>query len=223
MDRESKMPRFVMISDTHSLHEQLNLPEGDILLHAGDLTGNGSLKQTREAAAWVGSLVGRFKHVIAIAGNHDFALEAFMNEGREDVAQDLFGEAHYLRDSSVNVEGFNIFGSAWSPWFMDWAFNLPRGGPIMDKWEMIPKNTDVLITHGPPQRILDKCSNGNVGCYDLSLRVREVKPLVHVFGHIHSGYGHVKQNDTDFYNASAVDEAYRVVNQPWVVDLEKHG
>jgi Icc-related predicted phosphoesterase len=213
--------RLVLVSDTHGLHDQLSVPDGDVLVHAGDLTMRGTLYELEEAAEWMCSLPHKRK--VFTAGNHDWGLYHFMNEGHEELARKIFHGCDYLRDSSVTIDGVNFYGSPWQPWFMDWAFNLPRGGPIMDKWEMIPKNTDVLITHGPPQNILDKCDNGAVGCYDLMLRVREVKPKIHVFGHIHSGYGHVKQNDTDFYNASVVNEGYRVVNEPWVVDLEKHG
>ena len=109
------MPRIIMISDTHSCHHELDnlLPEGDFLLHAGDLTSSGSLKQTIDAASWLDAQADRYAHVVCIAGNHDWALQAFMTEEREDLAKKLFGRAHYLRDEAVIFDSrVNLFGLA---------------------------------------------------------------------------------------------------------------
>ena len=102
---------------------------------------------------------------------------------------------YYLEDQSLEIEGLNFYGSPWQPDFCNWAFNLPRGQPLADKWAMIPDNTDVLITHGPPHMILDQLENGErVGDEDLQQEVtRRVKPGLHVFGHIHSGYGRMSK------------------------------
>lgn len=213
------MSRLVLISDTHSRHESLVVPDGDILVHSGDLTMEGTVVELKAAAKWMRSLPHCRK--VFIAGNHDWALQHLMTNEREDLIHTMFDGCDYLRDSSVNINGLNFYGSPWQPVFNDWAFNLTRGPKLMDKWEMIHHSTDVLVTHGPPLGVLDKCDNGHVGCYDLGIRVREVRPVVHVFGHIHSGYGHDTRHGTDFYNASVVNERYKVTNEPWVVDLEK--
>ena len=91
---------------------------------------------------------------IVIAGNHDFCFE---RDPRHCVR--LLTNAVYLQDSAVVVRGLKFCGSPWQPWFCDWAFNLRRGQPLREKWDLIPSDTDVLITHGPPQGINDFTSD----------------------------------------------------------------
>ena len=113
-----------------------------------------------------------------------------------------------------------MWGSPWQPWFYDWAFNLQRGPEIRAKWDRIPAGVDVLVTHGPPAGILDRVVDGrSVGCADLLDAVRRVRPLLHVFGHIHEAYGEVERDGTRFVNASTCTVRYAPVNAPVVVDL----
>jgi hypothetical protein len=126
----------------------------------------------------------------------------------------------YLQDEAVEIEGLRIWGSPWQPEFLDWAFNLPRGAALREKWDRIPSGTDVLITHGPPQGVLDRVDEGRrEGCADLLNAVARVRPRLHLFGHIHEGYGCLERDGTTFVNASICDRAYRPVNPPVVVDL----
>ena len=128
-------------------------------------------------------------------------------------------------ESSEFSRPIKIHGSPWQPNFYDWAFNLPRlGDEIKSKWDMIPDDTDILITHGPPQEIRDFVSNWrqgdmNVGCELLRYRIDQIKPLLHVFGHIHGAYGGALINETLFINASTCTERYEPSNKPIVVDL----
>ena len=87
---------------------------------------------------------------------------------------------------------------------------------------MIPANTDVLVTHGPPFGVLDKAhpSSVHLGCEELAKAVEQTKPRLHVFGHIHGGHGFYGGKDTQFVNASVVNEAYRLVHEPQVVEIE---
>ena len=91
---------------------------------------------------------------------------------------------------------------------------------MKSRWDDIPNNTDILITHGPPHGIRDFTPNNlQVGCELLRERVEVLKPLLHVFGHIHGAYGIVEMNDTVFVNASTCTERYQPINKPWVFDL----
>jgi Icc-related predicted phosphoesterase len=128
----------------------------------------------------------------------------------------------YLQDRAIELNGVKFYGSPWQPEFCNWAFNLSRDtGELGDKWAMIPEDTDVLITHGPPMGILDKCDHGKrVGCEELFNEVtHRVKPKIHVFGHIHEEYGTHKTDDTLFVNASTCTVMYEPTNPPIVVDL----
>lgn len=200
--------RVVCISDTHGLTADLQVPDGDLLLHAGDLTGGGSLAEIAAAHAFLTRLPHR--HKIVIAGNHDFGFE------REPAAaRALMTDCIYLQDESVEIEGLRIWGSPWQPWFYDWAFNLERGPALAAKWDQIPADTDILITHGPPRGQGDVTISGeSVGCDDLLAAVQRVRPRWHVFGHIHEGFGTNTVDGTTFINASTCTVGYEPTNPP---------
>jgi Icc-related predicted phosphoesterase len=208
--------RIVAISDTHDRHDQIQLPEGDILIHGGDLSMRGNLVEVRRFLDWFENQP--FTERIFIAGNHDFLFQ-------EDpgIAKALVEEkfCHYLQDDLVEIHGLKIYGSPWQPWLHNWAFNIKRDtGTLAVKWSKIPDDTDILITHGPPHGILDLTydTNENVGCEALLERVKEVKPKIHIFGHIHETYGVKEGTYTIFVNASNLNLDYEVVNKPIVLD-----
>jgi len=204
--------RLVLVSDTHLRHPEI--PDGDVLVHAGDLTPRGTRAELERALDWFKSLP--HPHKVSIAGNHDFCLE------REPELRALFEpEIRYLLDEEAEVAGLRIFGSPWTPWFHDWAFNLPRGEPLRAVWERMPAGLDVLLTHGPPAGILDRIWDGrHVGCEELLRGVQQKPPRLHVFGHIHEAYGEESVDGTRFVNASICDLAYRAAHRPVVVELE---
>lgn len=206
--------RLVLLSDTHGERPRDSVPEGDLLIHGGDLTGRGDIHQLIAEARWLGSLPHR--HKVVIAGNHDFCLQSHPSEGRRILQEE--GGCLYLQDEEVTVEGLRIYGSPWQPWFFDWAFNLERGAPIAEMWSRIPVGIDVLVTHGPPAGILDLTARGEpVGCVDLGEAVARTRPRLHVFGHIHEAYGQTTRDGTLFVNASTCDLSYEPVNPPVVV------
>ena len=208
--------RIVCLSDTHGRTAALGVPPGDVLLHAGDLTGHGSEDEVRDALAWLAGLP--HPHKVLIAGNHDFLFQAEPETARRLLAE--HPGLTYLEDAEAAVEGLRIWGSPWQPWFFDWAFNLPRGEPLEAVWQRIPSGIDVLLTHGPPAGILDRCFDGReVGCADLRRAVERIAPRLHVFGHIHEAYGREQRGPTLFVNAATCDLAYRPHNPPVVVDL----
>jgi predicted phosphodiesterase len=205
--------RIVCLSDTHDLHRDLDVPEGDLLLHAGDSTMLGTPQQIESFDAWLATQPHR--HKVVIAGNHDWGFQRTPARARG-----LLRHATYLEDEAVTVDGLRIWGSPWQPWFYDWAFNLQRGAEIAAKWALIPAGIDVLVTHGPPLGILDRTSRGDeAGCADLLAAVQRVRPRLHVFGHIHEAYGTVLRDGTRFVNASNCTERYRPVQKPIVVDV----
>lgn len=207
--------RIVCISDTHL--RNVDVPPGDLLIHAGDLTMTGTLEEVATFNRWLGQLP--HAHRIVIAGNHDYAFETQPARARAEITN-----AVYLEDALFEVEGLRIWGAPWQPWFCAMAFNLRRGPEIREKWERIPEKPDVLITHGPPARICDRTSSGeHVGCADLKDVVEQRRPRLHVFGHIHEGYGTVVTPATTYVNASICDVRYRPLNKPVVIDLPTRG
>ena len=209
------MLRVVAIADTHGLHDEMEIPDGDVLVHAGDVSGRGRREEIERFDAFLGTLPHPVK--IVIAGNHDFLFEHKPAEARA-----LITNATYLQDSAVTIEGVKFYGSPWQPWFYDWAFNLHRGEAIRKVWDLIPEDTDVLITHGPPAFHGDRCTDGRkVGCMDLHEVIEVVRPKFHVFGHIHEGYGTTRDEHTTYINASSCDFGYAPVNPPVVFEVER--
>jgi Icc-related predicted phosphoesterase len=210
--------KIVCVSDTHGKHEQLNydLPEGDMIIHAGDISNVGRIDEINQFTQWFSNLP--YKYKIFIAGNHDFGFEKIRHSN--EIGISIPHGVIYLQDEMVEIEGIKIYGSPWQPEFYDWAFNLPRGEKIAEKWNMIPENLDILITHGPPHGILDDTIQGmRVGCEDLYKRVMEVKPKYHIFGHIHYGYGMKITDETIFLNAASLGERYEYRNKPMVINI----
>jgi Icc-related predicted phosphoesterase len=208
--------RIVCLSDTHLSHEtvKIKVPDGDLLTHAGDGTLEGSVREIQDFIRWLKGL--HHRHKILIAGNHDRLFEADPGLARSLLPRSIT----YLQDSAVEIEGLKIFGSPWQPEFQNWAFNLPRGPRLREKWRQIPEGLDILVTHGPPMGVLDQTPHGeHVGCADLREAVERVKPKVHVFGHIHHGHGMERIGTTTFVNASVWDESFEPNNPPLVVDL----
>ena len=177
--------RIVAVADTHLYEHDLGvLPAGDILVHAGDMLRHGGLDELQVFVEWLHSQPHSTK--IVVAGNHDWCLQ------RERVeAETLLGpEVHYLEDSGATIHGLRWWGSPWQPEYRQWAFNLPRGRPLSEKWALIPDSVDILVTHAPPAGLGDRSPiDGRTGCEDLRRRVEELGPRLHIFGHIHQGGG----------------------------------
>ena len=206
--------KIVCISDTHSLHRHIKIPDGDLLIHAGDVSSRGDMSEIEDFNEWLGTLP--HPHKVIIAGNHDFGFERYPKQ-----AKALIKNAKYLNDSKIVIGGLKIWGSPVQPWFYQWAFNRKRGKDIRKHWDMIPTDTDILITHGPPYGILDDTERGEkVGCADLMDTVQtRVRPRLHVFGHVHEAYGQQQVGGTLFVNAAVVNLDYRPVNEAIVVEV----
>jgi len=186
------------------------VPDGDLLIHAGDATIGGTESEVAEFAEWFLAFPHPYK--VFLAGNHDW------HYFRHPASADTYVEN--LHERSVVIEGLTIYGSSWQPEFHNWAYGLPRGEKLKKVWSRIPENTDILVTHTPPKYILDKNSYGlNVGCEELYKRVLEVKPKLHVFGHIHEDFGVSNFEGTTFVNASICDRGYKANRKPIVIDL----
>lgn len=203
--------KILFISDTHGQHRQLkNQPHADLIIHGGDCTRMGKDHEAEDFMRWFTAL--DYAHKVFIAGNHDFFFEG---ETPKSIKRFLTNNTYYLFNSSVIINGVKIWGSPYTPTFFNWAFNLDRGGEIAEMWRLIPSDTDILVTHGPPYGILDEVEVGlHVGCEELLEKVKQVQPKFHLFGHIHEQYGHVENGKITFINGSVPDESYVLKNKP---------
>lgn len=233
------------ISDMHGHYPELE--GGDLLIVAGDCTAADTLEQWDDFDAWL--YRQPYKKKIFIAGNHDSGIldelpKKYM-QGTRKIKSERF---EYLKDSGTEYEGLKIWGSPWTPWFKGVnpkckAF-MKKDKELKKTWDDIPTDTDILITHGPPFGMLDgiPCDDGSyfyVGSKTLSNRIHQLstyKLKLHVFGHIHEGYGQchaayqeigtidiTKDNTIPIghlsVNCSIVDERYKPINKPIRVEL----
>ncbi|KAK9496616.1 hypothetical protein O3M35_013099 [Rhynocoris fuscipes] len=236
--------RIVCMSDTHSLtpHIKFHIPNGDVFIHAGDFTRCGAEDEVVDFNNWIGKLP--HKHKIVIAGNHELSFDRTFTHPlspnivktiptlglpRNNIAEavtasnikERLTNCVYLQDEAINISGLKIYGTPWQPEFHRWAFNLPRGEECLKKWNLIPDDTDILVTHTPPIGHGDLCCTGvRAGCVELLATVqRRVKPKYHVFGHIHEGYGVSTDGNVIYVNASTCNINYLPINPPIVFDI----
>jgi hypothetical protein len=225
--------RITLFSDTHQKHNLItnDLIGGDILLCAGDIMNSGYDKNDIYSFCDWFEKIDNYDTKIFIAGNHCRYFENHPEEARGILTG--YKTIEYLQDEECILyfdgpngdtpeDNIHIYGSPWQPKFNNWAFNLPHNGEEMKaKWDVIPANTDILVTHGPPYGYLDIPGGQNalrVGCEMLRYRIDEIKPKIHVFGHIHGSYGHYYNGHTHFFNASVLNERYMYANLPFTFE-----
>ena len=212
--------KIVCLSDTHGMHHLVqHIPDGDVLVHAGDCTGHGYLDQAQEFIDWFAAFPHR--HKVFCAGNHD---KIFELSGIRQMT--LPENVHYLEDSGVELDGVKFWGSPVQPEFYDWSFNRQRGAQIAAHWNLIPDDTQVLITHGPAYGHLDSVvrREGIIpqGCEDLRKTIDgRLKNLrAHIFGHLHyQGGQSSEENGITYVNAALLDERYAMTCRPQVIEI----
>ena len=234
---ETKMIRFVLTSDTHGKHRQLEVPKGDVLLHCGDFTNYGGRDEVRDFSDWLAGL--DFKHKIIVAGNHDYTFDfkkeahfkeilkhnkQFENEACfdfQDISSELRG-CTYLEDSSTEVFGYKIYGTPYQLEYTDSAFQVPES-KLMEVFKKIPLDTQILMTHSAPHSICDTGKLPDMKCGSKSLfEISRSLPalLYHVFGHTHESYGsHMPEDGAVYLNACFCFPGYSVGRLPFVFDL----
>jgi len=240
--------KIVPMSDSHNKHNKVIVPKCDIFIHSGDWSGMGRESETRNFAKWLNKLEAEY--IVVVPGNHEVEFEKNLPHSLNWILDEC-PRAHILIDRTIDIEGIKIHGSPVTPYFFDWAWNRsirddgmiyqpPRyggGGSVFKQvphikphWDMIPEGTNILVTHGPPKGILDELvfpdgtpKGEHVGCPHLLDRIKEIKPDIHIFGHIHCAAGETHIDGTSFYNAALCDEMYMPTNEVKVIEFTKEG
>ena len=182
--------KILHLSDTHGLHHQIkDLPEADVIIHSGDISHNGDENEVLDFLNWYIELP--YRHKIFVTGNHDLCL--WDAEGIEDLPDNLY----FLQDRGVEIDGVKFFGLGYD-----------------HSEQLIPNDTDIVVTHEPPVMILDRSAGTHWGNSPLRNRIFDVKPRYHLFGHAHESYGTIKQDGIVFSNASLLDDMNRMVRKP---------
>lgn len=212
--------RLVIMSDTHMLHRRLVVPAGDIVVHCGDWSGDGAVSDYDDFFSWFAELPHAQK--ILVAGNHDELMQQFNRLMRRRIPSSVT----YLEDEGATVDGLRFWGSPWTPGIVPMAFTHGNRDDIDARWAKIPDDVDVLVTHGPPNDLCDSNYGGqHIGDPKLLARVEQVRPKLHVFGHVHESNGKVQRGGTLFVNAAIGDDSERanLSSRIWFVDLDEGG
>lgn len=216
--------KLVCVSDTHGFHREVVVPPGDVLVHAGDITGKGEIDVALDCAAWMAEQP--HKHKIVVPGNHDFCFD--ISQTKYDArARDAFEAlgVHFLIDTARTLDGIKFYGSPWVPNLNTWAF-WDRG---RDRFESAPCDIDVLVTHGPPAGVRDIAGAPgstlrytHCGSQHMVRYINRCPKLkLHIFGHVHESYGRSSPtNPIIFVNACICTGAYEPTNAPIVVEID---
>jgi Icc-related predicted phosphoesterase len=221
--------RIVTMSDTHCIHDKMrySVPEGDVLVHAGDFTSTGTEEQIADFVDWFKKFP--HKHKIVICGNHELKF----SNNTEAVRKFFPRSIELLHDRSIEIGGLKFFGQPRTPRYFDWGWMYERGLEAEEVWSRVPKDTDVLVCHGPPFMHGDVCPDYNdfwtnslkhVGCPEQEKRLRDLNVKYVICGHIHHSFGvHQMENkaQTKIVNTSICTEAYRADNPCFVIDTEE--
>lgn len=224
--------RIAIISDTHCFHDQIKeIPDADLLIHCGDALNSGTFFELIGFRNWGETALAKFPRKIYVPGNHDRIAESEFYIFRDELDKVGF---EILCDSGLSINGINFYGSPYVPQIGRWAFMLPRRSEALKtKFERIPEDTHVLITHGPAFSKLDTVSETSfefLGCEQLQDRLLNgLESLrMHCFGHIHGGYGcsaiESPNGNRRLYhavNAAICDESYSPVNLPWLLEISE--
>jgi Icc-related predicted phosphoesterase len=240
----------VAISDIHNNQDVLNLPEGDLLLVAGDMTDTASYKELSAFSSFLTNQKDKFRKIIIVPGNHEITFdEKFYLKSGERYHKPLLDNKKakelllsnpnitYLEDSGCEFEGVKIWGTPWIPPIGKWAFSLPNSKFAKEIFGKIPEDTDILISHAPPFGVLDEVSHKgyevdqktgkrvviidreSMGSKELRQRVMEVRPKLHVFGHVHEGNGQCQIDGILFANVAIMTKEHKPENKPKLIEI----
>ena len=216
------------ISDTHERHNELKIPNNiDLVIFAGDEANSSNpvenYSKSLKFFEWYDNLDVQYK--IFVPGNHSTAVESGL------ITNDMFPNIIFLIHTEFSIEGYKIFGSPYTPAFgKSWSY-MKKRSRLSEVWSTIPDDTDILITHGPPKGILDLTTDtedrykiAQVGCKSLYSRVSDIRPRLHVFGHIHSekkfhNNGMLLRDKISFVNASCCNNHKHEINNGLIVHL----
>jgi Icc-related predicted phosphoesterase len=212
--------KLVCISDNHNNYNDFIVPNGDVLIHAGDFSYQGKPGEIVDFMDWLNRQP--HTHKLWIPGNHELSLEDFPYN-IETIEKETSSVC--LHNKEYTIDGARFFGAAFTPEFNHWAYNLTdRQSKVF--WENAP-STDVLVSHGPPRDVLDTSGyHGRpLGCKYHFEYLKRTKPKINVFGHIHGSGGLEEKLQWDngsttlCANVSVLNEKYKFENEPTVLDV----
>ena len=216
------MTKIICVSDSHGCTQEiingkkvdLQIPDGDVLIHAGDFSAQGTFDDVLYLNSFLGKLPHKRKYILA--GNHDLAVEKDFN-----ASQALLTNAILLTHHAFRIGDIPCFATSYQPFYKGWAFNIKDDSERKRLFDQIPKDTVLLVSHAPPFGYLDKgFQDPHVGDRALLARIKELKHLRYVIsGHLHSSYNCIEENGITYINCSLLDDRYQLKNKPIILEI----
>lgn len=230
--------KIVVISDTHTKHKRVTIPECDVLVHCGDFTWTGAYWEVWRFVHWLEQQPAT--HKVVIAGNHELTFDdtggEYNSRARNLLSESPDKSIHYLQDGGITIDGIKFYGTPWTPQFYNWAFNgiidseIPfnRGVSLTDVYAQIPDDVQVLICHGPAYDFCDMSERDDTRTGSVEMRRVISEKLtqlrLYLCGHIHEARGmEVGNDDVTFINASSLGRDYETISPPVIVTLDENG
>ena len=214
--------KCVLFSDTHGCTTEvingkkvdLQIPDGDVLIHCGDFSAQGSFDDIVYLNSFLSKLSHKKKYVVC--GNHDIQSEKDFN-----ASQTLLTNAILLYHHAFWIGDIPCFATSYQPFYKGWAYNIADDKKRKKLFDQIPEETQILISHCPPFGYNDKGFQApHVGDKALLARIRELKHLRYVIsGHLHNSYGIIEENGVTYINCSLLDDRYALKNKPIVIEI----
>lgn len=211
--------KICAISDLHRY--QIDIPKCNVLAIAGDICLNEDLLWfITSFVPYLEQQKNKFDICILVFGNHDDNIH--MNARWNNIEKNLPEYIKVLNNTSFKYKGVKFYGSPnckHIPGFLN-TFNEET---LKHIYSSMPSDTDILVTHTPPYGICDtvKYQSYHLGSVSLLEKVREIKPEIHIFGHIHTGKKYYKENGTQYYNVSILDENYKLAYKPTIINYRR--
>lgn len=212
---KDRIVKVVAMSDAHWNFPFINVPDCDIFMYCGDWSGAGTMNEHIKFCNWLNGINARYK--LIVPGNHDMYCYKY-----QDMAGSMLrgSNAILLIDKQVECLGINIYGTPWSPRFGDWGF-MRSEDDLFKYFKNIPRGTHFLLTHTPPNGILDLSGTVHIGSTSLVKALRCNTVPYHFFGHNHTPGKFTNSSKTrNYFNVSVCDDDYKVVNEPKVMEFK---
>ncbi len=193
--------KITAFGDLHGLFQNIDInPEAELLICVGDITEFGTEAEMNGFIEWLKKQKTPYK--LVIAGNHDHCLAKKPDKWKRKFAEN---DITYLYNEMIEIEGLKIYGSPYIPMSGDWSFQKKNAKELQKNWSKVPPNCDILITHGPPFGILDFNQVEHLGDKELYNCCQTRLPKFHIFGHVHSNYGHIESMLTTYINCACTN------------------
>lgn len=211
--------KLVATSDTHEVIKKELIPDGDVLIVAGDFMYTGYEDEWYPRIEAIAKLPHKVK--LLVGGNHDRHLELYPGPACQELKKlgiTVVGKPLEEGKHVYKLEnGMTVLGLPFVTGLPRWSFNWYENS-ILEYLEKIGR-CDIVVSHSPPRGILDGGRGAHYGIVAYRHYLKRFQPKIWISGHIHSSYGTVTVEGCEMHNVAMCNEAYEQVNPAHVIEV----